>query len=500
VDETGVWMGREQMSNGGQPKVSIIIPVYNGAKYLREAVDSALAQTYPRVEVIVVNDGSDDKGTTEKIALSYGGRIRYFAKEHGGVSSALNLGIAHMTGEYFSWLSHDDVYHPQKIERQIRYLQDNGTPDTILYGGYQLIDRASQINGHVKLNKLYPEEKLNIPLFPLMRGLINGCSLLIHKSHFERAGLFDEKLFIVQDYALWFKMFRQARVRFLPGLYVKTRIHREQQSRREERRFAEESDAMWISFLDTLTHQEMCEMDGSPYMFYHNTVIFLKKYSPCGKARLYAQELAERMHGKISVIIPFHNRIPVLLEAVKSVLAQSYQNIEVWLVDDGSTDNIEALKKIEDPRFHYVYQEHKGVSAARNLGISLSSGKYVAFLDSDDLFMRDKLAKQIDFMEKNNYFFSHTSYQRINMEGKLQKVVNSGRLSGQVFPGILASCGIATSTVMVRREILQDKKFNEAFQLGEDVCLWIDLAYQYTLGGAGRTADQSTGGTRYVGL
>ncbi len=77
--------------NEFQPLVSIVIPVYNGSNYMREAIDSALAQSYERVEVIVVNDGSTDD--TEQIALSYGERIRYFRKENGGVSSALNLGI-----------------------------------------------------------------------------------------------------------------------------------------------------------------------------------------------------------------------------------------------------------------------------------------------------------------------------------------------------------------------------------------------------------------------
>ena len=86
-----------------QPLVSIVIPVYNGSNFLRDAIDSALAQTYPRVEVIVVNDGSTDGGATEAIAKSYGSRIRYFAKENGHVASALNYGIARMEGEYFSW-------------------------------------------------------------------------------------------------------------------------------------------------------------------------------------------------------------------------------------------------------------------------------------------------------------------------------------------------------------------------------------------------------------
>ena len=76
------------------PRVSIVIPVYNGANYLREAIDSALAQTYKNVEIIVVNDGSTDNGETEQIAQSYGDRIRYFRKENGGVSSGTCTGCA----------------------------------------------------------------------------------------------------------------------------------------------------------------------------------------------------------------------------------------------------------------------------------------------------------------------------------------------------------------------------------------------------------------------
>ena len=87
------------------PKVSIIIPVYNGSNYLKEAIDSALNQTYANVEVIVVNDGSNDNGKTEALAKSYGDRIKYCYKENGGVASALNYGIKTMHGQYFSWLS-----------------------------------------------------------------------------------------------------------------------------------------------------------------------------------------------------------------------------------------------------------------------------------------------------------------------------------------------------------------------------------------------------------
>ena len=126
------------------PLVTIVIPVYNGGNFMREAIDSALAQTYRNIEVVVVNDGSIDNGVTDSIATSYGNRIRYFVKPNGGCASALNHGIENMRGEYFSWLSHDDVYLPEKIEHQIQILESIDDKLTIIYGGYEVIDSNSK--------------------------------------------------------------------------------------------------------------------------------------------------------------------------------------------------------------------------------------------------------------------------------------------------------------------------------------------------------------------
>src|SRR6185295_17389252 len=102
---------------GARDLVSIVIPVFNGARYVGEAIESALAQTWPNTEVIVVNDGSDDGGATQRAIERYGGAVRVIVKPNGGVASALNAGIAAMRGQWFSWLSHDDLYLPTKIER-----------------------------------------------------------------------------------------------------------------------------------------------------------------------------------------------------------------------------------------------------------------------------------------------------------------------------------------------------------------------------------------------
>ena len=124
-----------------QPKISIIIPVYNGENYLRESIESAINQTYKNIEIIVVNDGSNDDNKTENIALSYGSKVKYIKKKNGGVASALNLGIEKMTGDYFSWLSHDDLYTPNKIKNQVDILEKIEDKETLICCRHCVVDK-----------------------------------------------------------------------------------------------------------------------------------------------------------------------------------------------------------------------------------------------------------------------------------------------------------------------------------------------------------------------
>ena len=191
-----------------QPLVSIIIPVYNGAAYMREAIDSALAQTYQNCEVIVVNDGSCDDGETEEIARSYGDKIRYFCKENGGVSTALNFGIAQMRGEYFSWLSHDDTYTAEKIERQVEVLQNFGR-ENIVICETEKMDKDGKLFNEKWIGNGLPQNmplgKREILFYLFRKGSFNGCSLLIPKSAFDECGGFDERLRYNQDGFMWIK-------------------------------------------------------------------------------------------------------------------------------------------------------------------------------------------------------------------------------------------------------------------------------------------------------
>lgn len=467
------------------PLVSIVIPVYNGTNYMREAIDTALAQTYDNIEVVVVNDGSCDNGETHRIALSYGDKIRYFTKENGGCASALNLGIEKMHGEYFSWLSHDDRYLPEKIAHQIEILRGLDNKDTIIFGGYELINEKSIPTGTVRLDSVMPVEKLNIPLMPLLRGLVHGCTLLIPRKHFDTVGVFDVNLASTQDYTLWFDMFRIAPLQFDPRILVQSRIHPDQGTHRIKEHI-EECNTLWSGFLNKLTQAEMLAMSGSAYGFLSDTARFLAK-TPYNEAEALAIRMAEKARAdlKISVIIPFYNRISWTIDAVRSVLAQTHKKFEILLVDDGSTEDISPLIEFiqSDRRIKYFRQQNSGPAKARNHAIEQASGNYIAFLDADDLFYPEKLDAQLKFMLEHGAVFSHTSYQRMDVEGNVLETISSGALSGNIFPGIMASCPIAVPTVMARADILKANRFPEHFEIAEDVCLWITIASKYEIGG-----------------
>lgn len=210
------------------PLVSIVVPVYNGANYMREAIDSALAQTYSNIEIIVVNDGSNDGGATRDIALSYGDKIRYFEKENGGVSTALNLAIKNMRGKYFSWLSHDDIYLPEKVQVEIDALRQVGDMSRIVYSNDSFLRMPKRIIIENTSRNFYRQEFLETGAFAPLFGLISGCTLLIPKFYFDVCGGFDETFRAVQDYKKWFEMFRGKRLVYIRRSLILSRQHVEQ--------------------------------------------------------------------------------------------------------------------------------------------------------------------------------------------------------------------------------------------------------------------------------
>lgn len=257
------------------PKVSIIIPVFNGSNFLKEAIDSALAQTYKNLEIIVVNDGSKDSGATEKIAQSYGDKIRYYSKENGGVATALNTGLEKMTGEYFSWLSHDDEYTPTKIEKQIDFLSTREDKDVILYSNYDIMDENGR---HTDKCRFDHDMLERVPMYGLLRGMINGITMLIPKSAFDKYGRFNADLRCTQDYDMWHRMTKTYRFIHMNELLSITRIH-SMQDTQVSPRVVTEGNALWNKMVDQFPDKEKIKAEGSLLKFYLEMIKFLR-YTP----------------------------------------------------------------------------------------------------------------------------------------------------------------------------------------------------------------------------
>lgn len=229
-----------------KPLVSIIIPVYNGSNFLEDSIKSALAQTYSKIEVIVINDGSIDNGATERIALKYKDKIKYYWQENGGVASALNLGIEKMSGEYFSWLSHDDIYLKRKIEVQVDALKNKGQKDIIVSSGFYVSNERLKIFRRVKTS---PYFKNNVERSLLRGNFFHGCTLLIPRICFEKVGTFNKKLKTTQDFDMWLRLSRDYEFINLKDFLVISRVHGNQDTNTKHSIHLTEKDTTKLFFL-----------------------------------------------------------------------------------------------------------------------------------------------------------------------------------------------------------------------------------------------------------
>ena len=250
------------------PLVSIVIPVYNGSNYVREAIDSALAQTYDNIEIIVVNDGSTDN--TEEIVKSYGNKLRYYSKKNGGTSTALNLGIKNMNGSYFSWLSHDDMYYPNKIERQIEELNRLSDKNTIIMSDLDGINEnyeKTYITNYLSRINEYPLREKSY-IFPILYNQTHGCTLLIPKVCFKVVGIFDENALVAQDFEFFYRAFSKFPHKLVSKILVTARDSSNRQGRRCNNGRILEYSNLFIKIIKKLSDSDIKLLAPNKLNFY----------------------------------------------------------------------------------------------------------------------------------------------------------------------------------------------------------------------------------------
>src|SRR6185312_6789145 len=239
-------------------KVSIVIPVYNAEKYLDACIASALQQTYDYVEIIAVNDGSTDKSLD--ILKTYSGKIKIIDKRNGGTPTALNSGINMMTGEWFKWLSADDVLLEYAIESLIQETIALGekSKSTIFYSNYNLIDKSNNVVGEFieQNNNSLNNFEQNVILLDHHYG--NGITSLIHKSVFDKCGLFNETVGFQEDYEFWLRccLLYGCNMHLIPKILANYRIHEGQLTKKKINESLTHSNLIRNLILDKLPVEE----------------------------------------------------------------------------------------------------------------------------------------------------------------------------------------------------------------------------------------------------
>lgn len=187
---------------------------------------------------------------------------------------------------------------------------------------------------------------------------------------------------------------------------------------------------------------------------------------------------------KVSVIIPTYNRWPMVREAIDSVLAQDDEDFELIVVDDGSTDGTSEALGQYGGRVKIIQHPHnRGVSAARNTGLLRSRGKYIAFLDSDDLWVKGKLKTQVAFLDENpHYPLCYTDEIWIRRGKRVNPMKKHSKYSGWIFEKCLPLCIISPSSAMMRRMLFSKVGlFDEALPVCEDYDFWLRVSLRFPI-------------------
>ena len=383
--------------------ISIIVPIYNTDCYLRQCLDSIINQSYKNFEVLLVNDGSvDDSAMICKEFAEKDSRIRYFEKENGGVSSARNLGLKNVKGNYITFVDSDDWIEENYLEVLYNVLKENEVDVAIsTHKDFNMDDNLYYL-------PFYSEEQLHtldigkvsrdefLELFPELSSLnhdFNCAVSKLFKADVVKNLLFDESVNYGEDLDFFFKLY----LKVSSVYYVNQPTYIYRQHQRSTSNNCLESHAISEIRIYEKILKKIMEIGilNHSYIEKFKIILYfrlsqfpdsqvLKSYesfiSVMSDSVMYSQSL-------ISIIVPIYNVENYLRMCLDSIEHQTYSNIEVLLINDGSPDSSGEICQeyvARDSRFYYFEKENGGLSDARNYGVARAKGKFLTFIDSDD--------------------------------------------------------------------------------------------------------------------
>ncbi len=209
------------------PKVSVIIPTFNRAQFIRRTIDSVLNQTYRDYEIIIIDDGSTDN--TKEVVESYGDKVRYYRQANNGVATARNTGIAKADGEYIAFLDSDDIFLTENLETKISFFESHPN-EYWVYSDWQYVDEKGNLLQHGSQKYNYSHRQLNGSIFNELiyhRNFISPCTVVLKKSVFDKIGCFDPQIPSQEEYDLWLRISLKYPANYLDQSLVYAMIHKD---------------------------------------------------------------------------------------------------------------------------------------------------------------------------------------------------------------------------------------------------------------------------------
>lgn len=399
--------------------ITAVIPLHNGARTIEEALRSALQQTLPPDEIIVVDDGSTDGGPDIVRRMSEHCPVRLLHKPQGTPASARNLGIRHAHGDLIAILDQDDIWYPSHLaELIVPFRQDQPRPIGWSYGNVDQADESGEVLAHSVLTRL-PGEHPKAGIADCLRQdmfVLLSASLISRRALLDSGG-FDEHLSCYDDEDLF--------IRLLHAGYANVFLDRPLSRCRSTRRSGTNARRMAASRMDYARKLIALFPDNPDSDHYLVRDLIAPRFAGIAieEARraltgdddawidtcvgnlhffdglLKADEGTGVSHRAplISTIIPLYNGAPFIREAIQSVLDQTLKPDEIIVVDDGSTDDgpeiVASMAKLHPIRL--IRQENAGQSAARNIGVDHSHGDLLSFLDQDDIWYPNHLSELV---------------------------------------------------------------------------------------------------------
>ncbi len=364
------------------PLVSVVIPCHQQARYLPEAVASVVAQTHEDWEIIIVNDGSPDdtsavaSGLIQKHA---GRRIRLLEKKNGGLAHARNAGIRAAEGAYILPLDADDKISPLMLEKTVALLENEpgiaiAYTDVGRFGAAEKTIQAAEFD----FNTL------------CLNNQLNYCSLFRREVWDQAGGYNPNMIWGYEDWDFWISAGENGfAARRIPGALLQYRV---------------KNASMYA---EALAHDRELR---ARIVLNHPALFDTNKLREA--AAIWSNPALPAPPGapKVSVIVPTHNRPSRLEETLRSIAGQTLQDFEIIVVNDNGLDVEQVIRRCP-ANVEIIYLRHgvnKGLAAARNTGLRHARGKYVAYLDDDDIFLPGHLETLANFLESGGHKAAYT--------------------------------------------------------------------------------------------